>query len=89
MKEAARDRFFGAASTLMMLGSPGTGTPQPGGLSWYQAVAVVRALARESEAELFGADIVEVAPMDQSRVNEIVAAKLGFKLLSYLFAPRS
>jgi agmatinase len=68
---------------------PGTGTPQPGGLSWYQALDVVRAVARESQADLFGADIVEVAPMDQTRVNEMVAAKLAFKILGYRFAPRS
>ncbi len=67
---------------------PGTGTPQPGGLDWYQAVAVARALIRESRAEVFGADIVEVAPMAQSQINEMVAAKLGYKILVYRFAPR-
>ncbi len=66
---------------------PGTGTPQPGGLSWEQAVDVVRATVRESGAEVFGADVVEVAPMTQSQVNEMVAAKLGFKILAYRFAP--
>jgi len=68
---------------------PGTGTPQPGGLSWEQALDVVRATIRESEADVFGADVVEVAPMDQSRVNEMVAAKLGFKILGYKFAPKN
>lgn len=67
---------------------PGTGTPQPGGLSWEQALDVLRATIRESEAELIGADIVETAPMEQSQVNEMVAAKLGFKILGYRFAPR-
>ncbi len=66
---------------------PGTGTPQPGGLSWEQALDVVRAVIRESRAEVFGADVVEVAPMAQSQVNEMVAAKLGFKILAYRFAP--
>ena len=66
---------------------PGTGTPQPGGLSWEQALDVVRATVRESNAEVFGADVVEVAPMGQSQVNEMVAAKLGFKILAYRFAP--
>lgn len=68
---------------------PGTGTPQPGGLSWERALAVLRATIRESEAELLGADIVETAPMEQSQVNEMVAAKLGFKILAYRFAPRT
>ena len=66
---------------------PGTGTPQPGGLSWDQALDVLRATLRESEADVFGADVVEVAPMPQSQVNEMVAAKLGFKILGYRFAP--
>ena len=67
---------------------PGTGTPQPGGLSWQQALDVVRATVRESKADVFGADVVEVAPMEQSQINEMVAAKLGFKILGYRFAPR-
>lgn len=67
---------------------PGTGTPQPGGLSWDQALDVVRATVRESRADVFGADVVEVAPMPNTQVNEMVAAKLGFKILGYKFAPR-
>jgi agmatinase len=67
---------------------PGTGTPQPGGLSWQQALDVLRATIRESRAKLVGADIVEVAPMEGTQVNEMVAAKLGFKILVYKFAPR-
>lgn len=66
---------------------PGTGTPQPGGLSWYQATDILRAVIRESGAEVFGADIVEVAPMKGSQVNEMVAAKLAYKILGYRFAP--
>jgi agmatinase len=67
---------------------PGTGTPQPGGLSFHQALDVLRATIRESSANVIGADIVEVAPMDGTQVNEMVAAKLGFKILTYKFAPR-
>lgn len=67
---------------------PATGTPQPGGLSWDQALDVVRATVRESGADVFGADVVEVAPMEQSQINEMVAAKLGFKILGYRFAPK-
>ncbi len=67
---------------------PGTGTPQPGGLAWEQALAILRATIRESAATVVGADIVETAPMQQSQVNEMVAAKLGFKILGYRFAPR-
>ena len=34
-----------------------------------------------------GADVVETAPMEGTQVNEMVAAKLGFKVLTYKFAP--
>ncbi len=67
---------------------PATGTPQPGGLGWYEVLAILRATIRESAAELVGADIVEVVPMAGSQVNEMVAAKLAFKILAYRFAPR-
>jgi N1-aminopropylagmatine ureohydrolase len=66
---------------------PGTGTPQPGGLSWYQALTILRATIRESAADVLGAEIVEVVPMVGSQLNEMVAAKLAFKILGYRFAP--
>jgi agmatinase len=66
---------------------PGTGTPQPGGLSWSQALEVLQATIRGSRANLIGADIVETAPMAGTQVNEMVAAKLGYKILTYRFAP--
>ena len=49
----------------------------------------LRATIRESGANVIGADIVEVAPMEGTQVNEMVAAKLGFKILTYKFAPRT
>lgn len=68
---------------------PGTGTPQPGGLSWLQMLEVSRALTLHSAGELIGMDICEVAPQEQSRVNEMVAAKLAFKTIGYRFRTRS
>lgn len=67
---------------------PGTGTPQPGGLNWRQATAVLRALILESDATLIGADVMETVPQPHSRVNEMVAAKLGAKILAYREARR-
>ena len=40
--------------------APGTGTPQPGGFSYYEATAILQALVRR--ATLVGMDVVEVAP---------------------------
>lgn len=65
---------------------PGTGTPQPGGLSWTQALAILRALTLEGNGELAGCDFMETTPQPHSRVNEMVVAKLVQKLLAYRLA---
>lgn len=66
---------------------PATGTPQPGGLGWWQTLRYLRALLRENEAgRLIGADLVETALQPGTRVNEFTAAKLLCKLVGYRFA---
>jgi agmatinase len=65
---------------------PATGTPQPGGLGWWQALGYLRSVLLEnSRVRLVGADLVETVPSQQSRVNEFVAARLICKILSYWF----
>jgi len=60
----------------------GVGTPQPGGLSWYQGVDIVEALMRNKNIDLRGVDIVELVP-EPSHVSEMVGAKLLQKCISY------
>ena len=48
-------------------------------------MTTLRALLLEGESELIGADVCETVPQADSRVNEMVAAKLAFKILSYHF----
>ena len=68
--------------------SPGTGTPEPGGLRWWQTLSYLRALLRPSpDKVLLGADITETAPMDGSRVNEFTAARLICKMTAYRHQP--
>ena len=68
--------------------SPGTGTPEPGGLRWWQTLSYLRALLRPSPNKaVLGADITETAPMEGSRVNEFTAARLICKLLAYRHQP--
>jgi len=57
----------------------GTGTPEPGGMSWYQLTALIRKVM--SRKHVVAADIVETAPMPGSQVSEFVAARLGLKIL--------
>ncbi len=60
---------------------PGTGTPEPGGLSYRQAVALIRAVGREKH--VVAADINELAKIPGTQVSEFTAAKLATKFFVY------
>ena len=60
---------------------PATGTPEPGGLEWDLALAVLRAASEQGT--IVGADIVELAPRPGLHACDFLAAKLAYKLLSY------
>jgi agmatinase len=64
---------------------PGTGTPEPGGGSYDQALAILRRVA--SERKIIGADVVEHAPLAGNRAPDFMIAKLCHKLLGYAFFP--
>jgi len=60
--------------------APGTGTPEAGGLTSRELLAVLRSLAA---VNLVGADIVEVAPSyDHAQITGIAAAHIGYELVS-------
>jgi agmatinase len=62
---------------------PSTGTPEPGGLGWYQ---ILRFLKKVFAAkEVLGFDIVELAPNPTNRAPDFLAAKLYYKMLTYKF----
>ena len=61
---------------------PGTGTPEPGGLSWFPLLEAVQVLNRQGTIR--GLDITELMPIPGSRQSEFIVAKLLFKILSYL-----
>jgi agmatinase len=66
--------------------APGTGTPEAGGLSSRELLAILRGFA---DLDLVGADVVEVAPAyDHAEITGIAAAHVVYELLSAL-APRS
>jgi len=55
--------------------APGTGTPEPGGFSYYEAKNVLRAVARRGH--LVGMDVVEVDPLyDPSQLTALHAVRL-------------
>ena len=59
---------------------PGVGTPEPGGLSWDDAMNIIHAIG--SKRKIVGADVMELRPIPGSVQSEFAAAKLSFKLLS-------
>lgn len=63
---------------------PATGTPEPGGLSWHETMALVRAVA--SHRHLVGCDVVELCPLPGMVGPNFLCAKLIYKILSYRFA---
>jgi agmatinase len=58
---------------------PATGTPVPGGLSWYYGVELIRQLC--CRHQLVGADIVEVAPRNFDSLTEYSAAQLAYTII--------
>ena len=62
---------------------PSTGTPEPGGLFWYETLEFLRRVF--SRKEVVGFDIVELAPNPENPAPDFVAAKLYYKMLSYYF----
>jgi agmatinase len=63
---------------------PATGTPEPGGLSWYEIVALLRAtIARKT---VVACDVVELSPLPGMMAPNFLCAKLIYKILTYQFA---
>jgi agmatinase len=62
---------------------PGTGTPEPGGLGWYETLTFLLKIFKAKK--VLGFDIVELAPIENHKASEFLAAKLYYKLLSYKF----
>ena len=62
---------------------PATGTPEPGGLGWYEALALLRRVIESRK--VVGCDIVELSPMPGNIAPTFLCAKLVYKILSYRF----
>ncbi len=60
----------------------GVGTPQPGGIDWYQCLDILEAVFFNKNVEIYGMDIVELIP-EPSHVSEITAAKIMQKAISF------
>lgn len=63
---------------------PAVGTPEPGGLSWYEALALLKAVV--SRRRVVGFDLVELCPIPGMLGPNFLCAKLIYKILTYQFA---
>lgn len=66
---------------------PATGTPEPGGLFWYDAIEIITAATKVST--IVGADINELAPIKGLHACDFLAAKLAYKILMLAFCKGS
>jgi|SRR5690554_1333518 len=62
---------------------PSTGTPEPGGLLWYETLDFLAQVFEQKN--VVGFDIVELCPTQHDKSSDFVAAKLYYKMLSYKF----
>lgn len=58
-----------------------TGTPEPGGVHWEEAIDIIRAASGISN--IVGADVVELAPREELHACDFLAAKLCYKILNF------
>jgi agmatinase len=63
---------------------PSTGTPEPGGLLWYEVLDLLRQVFHKTN--VIGFDVVEMCPNPKNKGPDFLAAKLVYKLISYKFA---
>ena len=62
---------------------PSTGTPEPGGLLWYETLSFLKKVFKNKN--VVGFDIVELAPNPHNKAPDFLAAKLYYKMLTYKF----
>jgi len=62
---------------------PTTGTPEPGGLLWYDVLALLRSVA--ARRRIVGMDLVELCKSPISNAPSFLSAKLIYKTLGYIF----
>ena len=65
---------------------PAVGTPEPGGLGWFETLAFLRMVCEKRR--VVGADVMELSPIPGNVQGDFAAAKLVYKLIGYNFDPR-
>ncbi|WP_185873813.1 agmatinase [Blattabacterium cuenoti] len=63
--------------------TPSTGTPEPGGMLWYQTLKFLKMVFEKKK--VIGFDIVELLPNKKESSTDFLVVKLYYKLLSYKY----
>ncbi len=66
---------------------PATGTPEPDGLTWQEAVSAIR-IVTQYAGRILGADCVELAPIPGHHASEFITAKLIYKTMNLIMKAR-
>ena len=61
---------------------PSTGTPEPGGLGWYETLKLIKEVSKKRK--IIGADVVELDPIPGLAAPDFLAAKLIYKIINYI-----
>jgi agmatinase len=61
---------------------PAVGTPEPGGLLWYETLEFLKELIEEKN--IVGCDMVELCPIPGMVAPDFLAAKLVYKIIGYM-----
>ena len=62
---------------------PAVGTPEPGGIGWYETLDLLREVSKDKK--IVGFDVVELCPIQGQVSSDFLAAKLIYRLLGYIF----
>ena len=62
---------------------PGVGTPEPGGIGWYELLDLLKEVSKDKK--IVGFDVVELCPIKDQFASDFLAAKLIYRLLGYIF----
>ena len=64
--------------------APAVGTPEPGGIGWYEVLDFLKEVAKDKK--IVGFDIVELCPIKGQVATDFLAAKLLYRMLGYILS---
>jgi len=65
---------------------PATGTPEPGGMFWYEVLDILSRVCRDKN--VVGFDVMELSPLKVCHASDFTVAKLVYKIMGYISAKR-